>query len=55
MAQQLSAQECSSAVTGWNAIPLTNSFNYRLEPVQFQAVSPVPIDAAEPELKLPSG
>ncbi|HEY1938764.1 MAG TPA: hypothetical protein VGJ33_12580, partial [Candidatus Angelobacter sp.] len=31
------------AVTGWNAITLTNSFNNRLEPVQFQAVSPVPL------------
>jgi RHS repeat-associated protein len=31
------------AVTGWNAITLTNSFNNRLEPTQFQAVSPVPL------------
>jgi RHS repeat-associated protein len=31
------------AVTGWNAITLTNTFNNRLEPTQFQAVSPVPL------------
>ncbi|HEV2992213.1 MAG TPA: RHS repeat-associated core domain-containing protein [Candidatus Angelobacter sp.] len=30
------------AVTGWNAITLTNSFNNRLEPTQFLATSPVP-------------
>jgi RHS repeat-associated protein len=30
-------------VTGWNAITLTNTFNTRLEPTQFQAVSPVPL------------
>jgi RHS repeat-associated protein len=31
------------AVTGWNAITLTNTYNNRLEPTQFQAVSPVPL------------
>jgi RHS repeat-associated protein len=31
------------AVTSWNAITLTNAFNNRLEPTQFQAVSPVPL------------
>jgi RHS repeat-associated protein len=31
------------ATTGWNAITLTNTFNNRLQPTQFQAVSPVPL------------
>jgi RHS repeat-associated protein len=31
------------AVTGWNAITLTNTYNNRLQPTQFQAVSPVPL------------
>jgi RHS repeat-associated protein len=31
------------AVTGWNAVTLTNTFNNRLEPTQFQAISPVPL------------
>lgn len=30
------------AVTGWNAITLTSSYNNRLEPTQFLAVSPLP-------------
>jgi RHS repeat-associated protein len=31
------------AVTGWNAVTETNSYNNRLQPTQFQAVSPVPL------------
>lgn len=33
----------NGAVTGWNAITLTNTYNNRLEPTQLQAVSPVPL------------
>jgi RHS repeat-associated protein len=33
----------NGAVTGWNAITLTNSYNNRLQPTQYQAVSPVPL------------
>ena len=33
----------NGAVTGWNAITNTNTFNNRLQPTQLQAVSPVPL------------
>ena len=31
------------AVTGWNAVTLTNTYNNRLQPTQFLATSPVPL------------
>jgi len=32
----------NGAVTGWNAITLTNTYNNRLQPTQYQAASPLP-------------